>query len=110
MILVLQVLFKNLDVDLKAEPPTSLLKDRIRKAEGNPDFSSKDARQQIVGAVNPGMPSTQNGVQLPHDIGSPSHPSGHSSLISQVCVIFYFLNVMLPTLHLFSNLMSLSWI
>jgi len=38
----IEVLFKNLTVDMKDVKPTSLLKDRLREVEGNPDFSNKD--------------------------------------------------------------------
>lgn len=37
-----QVLFKNLGVQIKDVTPTSLLRDRMRVVEGNPDFSNKD--------------------------------------------------------------------
>nr|KAJ0221614.1 hypothetical protein LSAT_V11C200072380 [Lactuca sativa] len=35
------VLFKNLNVDLKEVSPSSLLMDKVREVEGNPDFSNK---------------------------------------------------------------------
>lgn len=52
ILLAPQVLFKNLGVDLKDVTPTSLLKDRVRQIEENPDFSNKDtgvSQQQMVG-------------------------------------------------------------
>ena len=48
VVLLFQVLFKNLGVDMKDITPTSLLKDRKREMEGNPDFSNED-----VGAPQP---------------------------------------------------------
>ncbi|KMT00009.1 hypothetical protein BVRB_1g018420 isoform D [Beta vulgaris subsp. vulgaris] len=38
----IEVLFKNLGVQIKEVTPTSLLRDRVRVVEGNPDFSNKD--------------------------------------------------------------------
>ncbi|XP_068669588.1 uncharacterized protein [Aristolochia californica] len=50
----IEVLFKNLGVDMKDVKPTSLLKDRVREMEGNPDFSTKDATQpQMITEVDP---------------------------------------------------------
>nr|KAJ0203251.1 hypothetical protein LSAT_V11C500259280 [Lactuca sativa] len=39
--LPVQVLFKNLNVDLKEVSPSSLLMDKVREVEGSPDFSNK---------------------------------------------------------------------
>lgn len=36
------MLFKNLGVQIKEVTPTSLLRDRVRVVEGNPDFSNKE--------------------------------------------------------------------
>ncbi|XP_058212330.1 uncharacterized protein LOC131324368 [Rhododendron vialii] len=82
----IEVLFKNLVVDLKDVTPTSLLKDRVRQVEGNPDFSNKDAgvpQQQIVAEVKSGTISALNQVELPLEVASPSHPGGHSHILSQ---------------------------
>ncbi|XP_052210992.1 uncharacterized protein LOC127813907 isoform X2 [Diospyros lotus] len=82
----IEVLFKNLGVDLKEVAPTSLLKDRVRQVEGNPDFSNKDvgaSQQQILGEVKSGAISTLNQVDLPLEVANPSHPSGHSHILSQ---------------------------
>ncbi|KNA22767.1 hypothetical protein SOVF_031520 isoform A [Spinacia oleracea] len=38
----IEVLFKNLGVQIKEVTPTSLLRDRVRVVEGNPDFSNKE--------------------------------------------------------------------
>lgn len=89
-----QVLFKNLVVDLKDVTPSSLLKDRARQVEGNPDFSNKDVgvpQQQIVAEVKSGTISALNQVELPLEVASPSHPGGHSHMLSQVRVLIYFL-------------------
>ncbi|KAG8092529.1 hypothetical protein GUJ93_ZPchr0012g21276 [Zizania palustris] len=52
----IEVLFKNLSVDMKDVKPSSLLKDRVRQIEGNPDFSNKD----------PEMSSTARATSLPN--------------------------------------------
>ncbi|KAL8091899.1 uncharacterized protein LOC141692281 isoform X1 [Apium graveolens] len=80
----IEVLFKNLAVDMKDVTPSSLLKDRPRETEGNPDFSNKDVAPQaaIVGDVKSVVP-TLNQVELPHDVPSPAHPPAHSHLLSQ---------------------------
>ncbi|KAL7203784.1 hypothetical protein ACSBR2_016943 [Camellia fascicularis] len=82
----IEVLFKNLGVDLKDVTPTSLLKDRVRQLEGNPDFSNKDvgaSQQQMVGEVKSGTISTLNQVELPLEVATPAHPGGHSHILSQ---------------------------
>lgn len=84
----MQVLFKNLGVDLKDVTPTSLLKDTVREFEGNPDFSNKDigaSQPQMVNEVKSGTLSTQNQVELPLDVAIPPHPTSHSRVLSQVC-------------------------
>nr|KAJ0191249.1 hypothetical protein LSAT_V11C800388560 [Lactuca sativa] len=43
--LPVQVLFKNLNVDLKEVSPSSLLMDRVRDVEGSPNFSNKMSGQ-----------------------------------------------------------------
>ncbi|XP_068649486.1 uncharacterized protein [Aristolochia californica] len=71
----IEVLFKNLGVDMKDVKPTSLLKDRVREIEGNPDFSTKDATQpQMITEVDPPKdpPHTYNPAPLPF----PSSPVG----------------------------------
>ncbi|KAF5732911.1 Ccr4-not transcription complex putative isoform 1 [Tripterygium wilfordii] len=82
----IEVLFKNLSVDLKELTPTSLLKDRRREVEGNPDFSSKDvgiSQPQIVGEVKSGIISQLNHVELPLEVASPPNSSGHTHMLSQ---------------------------
>lgn len=81
-----QVLFKNLGVDLKEITPSSLLKDRNRELEGNPDFSNKDvgaSQPQMVAEVKSGIISPLNQVDLPLDV-APSSGS-HTHLLPQVC-------------------------
>ncbi|XP_024992566.1 CCR4-NOT transcription complex subunit 1 isoform X3 [Cynara cardunculus var. scolymus] len=83
----IEVLFKNLNVDLKEVTPTSLLMDRVREIEGNPDFSNKDvgsAQQPMVGEVKSSMISTLNQVELPLEVASSSHPGSHSRILSQL--------------------------
>ncbi|KAL4562855.1 hypothetical protein LXL04_026886 [Taraxacum kok-saghyz] len=92
----IEVLFKNLNVDLKEVSPSSLLMDKVREVEGNPDFSNKDAgsaqqqqqqqqqQQPMVGEVNKStMISSLNQVELPVDVASSSHPGAHSRVLSQ---------------------------
>ncbi|XP_010258903.1 PREDICTED: CCR4-NOT transcription complex subunit 1 isoform X3 [Nelumbo nucifera] len=81
----IEVLFKNLGVDMKDVKPTSLLKDRVREVEGNPDFSNKDigaSQAQMVTEVNSGILSTLGQVELQPEVVNPSHP-GHSNVLSQ---------------------------
>ncbi|XP_043718242.1 CCR4-NOT transcription complex subunit 1-like isoform X2 [Telopea speciosissima] len=82
----IEVLFKNLGVDMKDVKPTSLLKDRVREVEGNPDFSTKDigaSQPQMVAEINSGMTSTLNQVELQSEVSTPSHPGGHLNVLSQ---------------------------
>ncbi|KAG8653698.1 CCR4-NOT transcription complex subunit 1-like isoform X2 [Manihot esculenta] len=82
----IEVLFKNLGVDLKDITPTSLLKDRKREIEGNPDFSNKDAgasQPQIVADVKSGMISPLNHAELPLEVANPPSSGGHTHLLSQ---------------------------
>ncbi|KAL0425804.1 UNVERIFIED_CONTAM: CCR4-NOT transcription complex subunit [Sesamum radiatum] len=82
----IEVLFKNLGVDLKEVTPTSLLKDRVREVEGNPDFSNKDvgsSQPPIVNEVKSGIISTLNQVEVPLDVAAPPHAGGHSRIVSQ---------------------------
>ncbi|KAK4372034.1 hypothetical protein RND71_007418 [Anisodus tanguticus] len=82
----IEVLFKNLGVDLKEVVPTSLLKDRVREVEGNPDFSNKDpgvsSQPQMAADVKSGIISSLNQVELPLEVASP-HPSGPSRILTQ---------------------------
>lgn len=82
-----QVLFKNLGVDLKEIAPTSLLKDRKREVEGNPDFSNKDvgaSQSQMVSEVKTGIMAPLNQVELPLEVAPSSNSAGHNHLMSQV--------------------------
>ena len=84
-----QVLFKHLSVDLKDVTPTSLLKEKVREVEGNPDFSNKDvgsSQPPIMNEVKPGIISTLNHVEMPLDVAASPLPGGHSRIMSQVCV------------------------
>ncbi|KAI3711268.1 hypothetical protein L2E82_41237 [Cichorium intybus] len=83
----IEVLFKNLNVDLKEVSPSSLLMDKVREVEGNPDFSNKDVgsaqQQPMVGEVKSSMISSINQVDLPVEVANSSHPGGHSRILSQ---------------------------
>lgn len=76
-------------MDIKDINPTSLLKDRVREVEGNPDFSNKDAgasQPQMVADVKSGIIPSINQVDLPLKVASPSDSAGHAHLLSQVCL------------------------
>ncbi|PPD83203.1 hypothetical protein GOBAR_DD19873 [Gossypium barbadense] len=82
----IEVLFKNLGVDMKDITPTSLLKDRKRELEGNPDFSNKDvgaSQPQMVPEAKTGIISPLNHVDIPLEVASPPNPGGHTHLLSQ---------------------------
>ncbi|KAL4585826.1 hypothetical protein LXL04_010452 [Taraxacum kok-saghyz] len=75
----IEILFKNLDLDIKTVTPTSLLKDRVRKIEGNPDFSNKDVGpcKQITQRSN----VTQG--ELPQKATGPSYQGEDIKLLFQ---------------------------
>ncbi|XP_047937913.1 CCR4-NOT transcription complex subunit 1 isoform X1 [Salvia hispanica] len=82
----IEVLFKHLSVDLKDVTPTSLLKEKVREVEGNPDFSNKDvgsSQPPIMNEVKPGIISTLNHVEMPLDVAASPLPGGHSRIMSQ---------------------------
>ncbi|KAJ6337998.1 hypothetical protein OIU76_007635 [Salix suchowensis] len=82
----IEVLFKNLGVDMKDIAPTSLLKDRKREIEGNPDFSNKDvgaSQQLMVPEVKSGIISPLNHVELPLEVASPPNSGAHTHMLSQ---------------------------
>ncbi|GAA0150692.1 mRNA polyadenylation factor [Lithospermum erythrorhizon] len=82
----IEVLFKNLGVDLKDVTPTSLLKDRNRQVDGNPDFSTKDVgapQAPVVGEAKSGIVPPVNQAELPLEVGGTSHPGGQSHVLSQ---------------------------
>lgn len=86
---VIQVLFKNLGVDMKDVTPTSLLKDRKREIEGNPDFSNKDvgaSQTQMISDIKPGLVPPVNQVELPLEVTNPSNTGAHPHMLSQVCL------------------------
>lgn len=74
---------------MKEITPTSLLKNRTRELEGNPDFSNKDvgATQPQIAEVKSGIISPLNQVELPLDV-APSNSGSHTHLLSQVCFQF----------------------
>ncbi|KAL3616494.1 hypothetical protein CASFOL_039884 [Castilleja foliolosa] len=80
----IEVLFKNLVVDLKDVTPTSHLKDRVREVEGNPDFSNKDVSSQtpILNDMKSGVIPPPNQVEVPLDVAPSAHPGGHSRMFS----------------------------
>lgn len=92
--LSLQVLFKNLGVEVKEVAPTSLLKDRKREIDGNPDFSNKDlgvthiSQPQMIPEPKTISPLKQ--IDLPLDVANSPNTDVPSKLLSQVifCVVF----------------------
>ena len=87
-LLSVQVLFKNLGVDLKEVAPTSLLKDRKREIDGNPDFSNKDlgvahiSQSQMISEPKTISPLKQ--IDLLLDVANSSNTDAPSQLLSQV--------------------------
>ncbi|KAK7386118.1 hypothetical protein VNO78_26091 [Psophocarpus tetragonolobus] len=82
----IEVLFKNLGVDMKDVTPTSLLKDRKREIEGNPDFSNKDvvaSQSQMISDIKSGLVPPVNQVELPHEVTNPSNTGAHPHMLSQ---------------------------
>ncbi|XP_022553233.2 CCR4-NOT transcription complex subunit 1 isoform X1 [Brassica napus] len=83
----IEVLFKNLGVDLKEVVPTSLLKDRKREIDGNPDFSNKDlgvahiSQSQMISEPKTISPLKQ--IDLPLDVANSSNTDAPSKLLSQ---------------------------
>ena len=72
---------------MKEITPTSLLKDRKREVEGNPDFSNKDvgaSQPQMVAEAKPVIMSPLNQVELPLEVAPSSNSAGHTHLLSQV--------------------------
>lgn len=82
----LQVLFKNLSVDMKDVKPSSLLKDRTRQMAGNPDFSNKDvgaSQTPAVAEVSSSMVPSMNHVELQHEINT-SRTTSLPNMLNQV--------------------------
>ncbi|KAG0490342.1 hypothetical protein HPP92_007205 [Vanilla planifolia] len=82
----IEVLFKNLGVDMKDVKPTSLLRDRVRELEGNPDFSNKDAtasQASIMNDVNPVITPSMNQVELQQEVNNASNQAGHQNVLNQ---------------------------
>ncbi|KAF8103354.1 hypothetical protein N665_0188s0292 [Sinapis alba] len=83
----IEVLFKNLGVDLKEVAPTSLLKDRKREIDGNPDFSNKDlglahiSQPQMIPEPKTISPLKQ--IDLPLDVANSPNTDAPSKLLSQ---------------------------
>ncbi|KAE9600761.1 putative CCR4-Not complex component, Not1, CCR4-NOT transcription complex subunit 1, HEAT [Lupinus albus] len=82
----IEVLFKNLSVDLKDVTPTFLLKDRKRAIEGNPDFSNKDvgsSQAQMISDIKSGPVPPVKQVDLPLEVTNLSNTGGHPHMLSQ---------------------------
>ncbi|CAL5195221.1 unnamed protein product [Lathyrus oleraceus] len=81
----IEVLYKNLGVDMKDVTPTSLLKDCKREIEGNPDFSNKDvgASSQMISDIKSSLVPPVNQVELPLEVTNPSNSGAHPHIVSQ---------------------------
>ncbi|XP_062205575.1 uncharacterized protein LOC133907537 isoform X2 [Phragmites australis] len=82
----IEVLFKNLSVDMKDVKPSSLLKDRIRQFMGNPDFSNKDVSAPAapaVAEVSSGIIPSMNHVELQPEINSTSRATSLPNMLNQ---------------------------
>jgi CCR4-NOT transcription complex subunit 1 len=83
----IEVLFKNLGVEMKEVVPTSLLKDRKREIDGNPDFSNKDpgvtqiSQPQMIPEPKTISPLKQ--IDLPLDVANSPNTDVPSKLLSQ---------------------------
>ncbi|XP_072963541.1 uncharacterized protein [Typha angustifolia] len=94
----IEVLFKNLGVDMKEVKPTSLLKDKVRQVEGNPDFSNKDvtsSQPPVIAEVSSGIIPTVNHVELQPEVNSTSRTMNLPNILNQYTA----------PLHLASNTM-----
>lgn len=72
---------------MKDVKPSSLLKDRIRQIEGNPDFSNKDvsaSQAPVVAEVSSGVMPTINHVEPQPEINSTSRATSLPNMLSQV--------------------------
>ncbi|KAH9627459.1 hypothetical protein KSS87_006150 [Heliosperma pusillum] len=79
----IEVLFKNLGVPIKDVTPSSLLRERVRVIEGNPDFSNKDVGVPQPTVDDKSMVLTAlNKVELPLEVSTPSQLDGHTHQIS----------------------------
>ncbi|CAN8310796.1 unnamed protein product [Cochlearia groenlandica] len=83
----IEVLFKNLGVDLKEVAPTSILNDRKREIDGNPDFSNKDLgvthKSQPQMIPEPKTISPLKQIDLPLDVANSPNADAPSKLLSQ---------------------------
>ncbi|XP_074578118.1 uncharacterized protein LOC141834681 isoform X2 [Curcuma longa] len=81
----IEVLFKNLSVDMKEVKPTTLLIDKIREVEGNPDFSNKDitAAHPPLVEINSGLLPPSSHVELQTEVKSSSDPGSHPNAMAQ---------------------------
>ncbi|KAL6878509.1 hypothetical protein ACP4OV_012679 [Aristida adscensionis] len=78
--------FLNLIVNMKDVKPTSLLKDRIREVEGNPDFSNKDvsaSQTPVVAEVSSAVIPALTHVELQPEISSTSHAMSLPNTLNQ---------------------------
>ncbi|KAG6496974.1 hypothetical protein ZIOFF_044857 [Zingiber officinale] len=71
---------------MKEVKPTTLLIDKAREVEGNPDFSNKDitAAQPPLVEINSGLLPPLSHVELQTEVNSSSHSASHPSAITQV--------------------------
>lgn len=76
---------------MKDVPPTSLLKDRARIVEANPDFSNKDIvtsqASPVVTESKSTVVSALNQIELPLEMSSSSLPGGQIHMLPQVGIL-----------------------
>ena len=72
---------------MKDVKPSSLLKDRTRQLEGNPDFSNKDvtaSQTPVVAEVSSGMVPAKNVVEVQPELTSTSRATSIPNMLNQV--------------------------
>lgn len=92
--MILQVLFKNLNVDMKEVKPSKLLEGLEREIDGNPDFSNKEAvfsqspspapSATTESAQSVAVPSLPQQLDIPPELPVVAQPALSTSLSSSV--------------------------
>ncbi|PWA61470.1 CCR4-Not complex component, Not1, C-terminal [Artemisia annua] len=80
----IEILFKNLEVDMLEVNPSSLLKNRVRIVEGNPDFANNSSgsyqKRKDKVTSNSTVRSVLNQVKSPVVAAGPSDQSGNTHM------------------------------
>lgn len=80
---------------MKSVTPASLLKDKVRITEGNPDFSQRTTLVEVKSVVI----SSVNQVVLPPEAAGPSYHGGLRPKVYQVCY-HYLIKLWLEITHI----------